>query len=373
MTVEPPKAASGTGSTEAPISAGSVELLVSIVVNNYNYARFVGTAIESALSQTYPHIEVVVVDDGSADDSRAVISRFGDRIVPVFKENGGQGSAFNAGFAASTGSLVIFLDSDDFLYPTAVERVVGTFEPGVVKVHFRMTVVDGEGRAMGEYPSPDSPLHDGDVVPILLERGHYSSAVGSGNAYSRWALERVLPVPEEDYGYAADGYLIVTVPFHGEVRAIDVPLAAYRQHGGNNSSMATGLDPRGFHFTIGHQLVLDREILRRASEAGYPVSGSLVLRDAGHLQARLASLRVFPGVHPVPGDRRLGLAARGVLATWRYVDMSTTRRLFDTAWFLSVALLPRSLASRAVAWKFVRPSRPRAVRWAVRQIRRLTG
>src|SRR5215213_900396 len=93
------------------------EPLVSVIIDNYNYGRFLREAIDSALGQTYPRVEVIVVDDGSTDDSRAVIAAYGDRVVPVLKENGGQASAFNAGFAASRGELICFLDADDTFMP----------------------------------------------------------------------------------------------------------------------------------------------------------------------------------------------------------------------------------------------------------------
>ena len=79
---------------------------VSVIINNYNYGHFLGAAIDSALTQTYAPIEVVVVDDGSTDDSRNVIAGYGSRIRAVLKVNGGQASAFNAGFAASTGAVI---------------------------------------------------------------------------------------------------------------------------------------------------------------------------------------------------------------------------------------------------------------------------
>jgi hypothetical protein len=98
--------------------------LVSILINNYNYGRFLGDAIDSALGQSYPCIEIVVVDDGSTDNSRAVIETYAERVVPVFKQNGGQASAFNAGFAKCQGEMVCFLDSDDIFSPGKVARVV---------------------------------------------------------------------------------------------------------------------------------------------------------------------------------------------------------------------------------------------------------
>ncbi|HMX28215.1 MAG TPA: glycosyltransferase family A protein, partial [Blastocatellia bacterium] len=114
----------------------SESLLASIIVSSYNYGRFLNEAIDSALGQTYANTEVIVVDDGSTDDSRQIIAAYDDRILPVLKDNGGQASAFNAGFAASRGQVVFFLDSDDVLLPTAVENAVAFFDDsGVAKAH----------------------------------------------------------------------------------------------------------------------------------------------------------------------------------------------------------------------------------------------
>ena len=80
--------------------------IVSIIINNYNYDRFLAEAIDSALNQTYPHVEIIVVDDGSTDNSRNIIADYGNRIVPVLKSNGGQACSFNEGFKASQGEII---------------------------------------------------------------------------------------------------------------------------------------------------------------------------------------------------------------------------------------------------------------------------
>ena len=103
------------------------KLLVSIIINNFNYESFLTEAINSALNQTYFHTEVIVVDDGSTDNSQQIISSYGERIIPVFKENGGQVSAFNAGFAVSKGDIICFLDSDDVFLPEKVAEIVDVF------------------------------------------------------------------------------------------------------------------------------------------------------------------------------------------------------------------------------------------------------
>ncbi len=94
----------------------------TIIITSHNYGRFLRQCINSALEQTYPDTEVIVVDDGSVDESPQIIRSYGSRIIPVLKENGGQASAFNAGFKLSNGDFICFVDSDDVLLPTAMEK-----------------------------------------------------------------------------------------------------------------------------------------------------------------------------------------------------------------------------------------------------------
>lgn len=208
--------------------------LASVVVNNYNYGRFLGAAIDSALAQTYSPIEVVVVDDGSTDGSRSIIEAYGDRVTAVLKDNGGQASAFNAGFAASRGEVVIFLDADDVLLPAAVERAMELFDPGIVKVHWPLWEIDSAG-GRSVHVHPERALDEGNLLARTMEEGPLigNSPPTSGNAWSRELLQRILPVPEEEFRINADGYLITLAWIYGEVRAIPEPLGLYRVHGGN--------------------------------------------------------------------------------------------------------------------------------------------
>lgn len=93
---------------------------VSIIIPTYNQADFLGDAINSALNQTYKNIEVIVVDDGSTDNTKEVCLDF-NNLKYVYQKNQGQGSARNTGLGRSVGEYVIFLDSDDRLMDTAVE------------------------------------------------------------------------------------------------------------------------------------------------------------------------------------------------------------------------------------------------------------
>jgi glycosyltransferase involved in cell wall biosynthesis len=219
--------------------------LVSIVIDNYNYGRFLGEAIDSALAQRYPNVEVIVVDDGSTDNSREVIATYADVIVSILKENGGQASAFNAGFAASRGDIVILLDSDDTLLPTAVEKSVPLFgDPEVIKVHWPLWLVNADGARTGQiFPGPELPQGDFREAVLLSGPTNQLSAPTSGNAWRKRYLAALFPLPEDVYRAWADTCLFEIAPFLGKIAAIREPQGNYRQHG-KNLHTAFSLDRR---------------------------------------------------------------------------------------------------------------------------------
>jgi glycosyltransferase involved in cell wall biosynthesis len=98
--------------------------LVSIIIPAYNVEEWVAEAVDSALAQTYPRVEVVVVNDGSTDGTAEIIAGYGDRIVVVEQENQGLGAARNSGLRASHGSLIGLLDADDIWLPERLDAVV---------------------------------------------------------------------------------------------------------------------------------------------------------------------------------------------------------------------------------------------------------
>jgi len=210
--------------------------LASIIINNYNYDVFLREAVDSALNQTYLNTEVIVVDDGSTDRSREIIASYGDQIIPVLKGNGGQASAFNAGFAASRGEVVFFLDSDDILLPTAVKNATKLFRsPDLVKVHWPLWEIDKDGRKTGQM-KPQGALAEGDLREKVLREGP-STHLGpptTGNAWARRFLERILPMPEAEYRISADSYLMELAPLFGKVKRILKPQGLYRLHEGSN-------------------------------------------------------------------------------------------------------------------------------------------
>lgn len=222
----------------------------SILVNNFDYGDYVGAAIESALSQTWPDVEVVVVDDGSTDGSRAVLAGFEDRIVAVLKENGGQASAINAGFAQATGEVVLLLDADDWFLPSKVETVMGLLagqrELGWC---FHPLRYDGDRGS-----SPRGTPGVVDARPAL-RRGRPHGVVApatSGLSFTSALLARILPMPEEmriplpggARGTAADAYVKIAALGLAPGVVLDEDLAVQRLHGGNAYTENRRDDPR---------------------------------------------------------------------------------------------------------------------------------
>jgi glycosyltransferase involved in cell wall biosynthesis len=102
--------------------------LVSIIIPTFNYGRYVQDAVDSALAQTYPHVEVIVVDDGSTDDTKEQLAPYGDRIRYVYQDNQGLSAARNTGIRAARGEWISFLDSDDALHPRKTELQLQAME-----------------------------------------------------------------------------------------------------------------------------------------------------------------------------------------------------------------------------------------------------
>lgn len=209
--------------------------LATILVNNYNYGQYLSQAIDSALNQTWARREVVVVDDGSTDDSASIIASYGSSVISVLKANGGQGSAFNAGFAASRGDIVCFLDSDDVFLPDKVERVVEAWRrnPGAGLIYHQMFFIDRNGRSVGRR-WPSSVLRGLLRLRVEHSGGWWPLPTTSGLCCSRAYLARILPMPAEPFRLCADAYVGGLAPFITPVVGIRKPLTLYRLHGSNN-------------------------------------------------------------------------------------------------------------------------------------------
>ena len=180
---------------------------VTVLINNFNYGRYLRQAIDSALAQDYPNVEIVVVDDGSTDESRLVITGYAGKITPVLKPNGGQASALNAGFAVSKGDIICLLDSDDWFIPGKVRALVEAFatcEAARWVFHpLQRSFPDGsiKTKSMATTRFVDEREHATRYGKIYT-----SAPPTSGLCFKRELLERLLPMPEE-IRITSDDYL----------------------------------------------------------------------------------------------------------------------------------------------------------------------
>ncbi len=215
--------------------------LVSILINNYNYGLYLSQAIESALNQTYPNTEIIVVDDGSTDNSREIIANYEPKIIPIYKENGGQASALNAGFAVSRGEIVCLLDSDDIWLPQKAEKVAEAFcsYPDAAVVYHQVQNMDEAGIPRDEPWPPYNPIRGNISSQVAKTGGWWPFPPSTALCFRRQFLCQVMNVPENEYRICADTYLADLAPYWGEVIGVDRVLSYYRLHSSNNWSHST--------------------------------------------------------------------------------------------------------------------------------------
>ena len=191
---------------------------VTIIICNYNYERFLADAIDSALAQDYAATRVVVIDDGSTDGSREVIGRFGSRISAVFKENGGQVSAYNRAVEVLETKYAILLDSDDVLYPSAVSEVMRAFDGELVgKVGADASYAIGvrnSGTPTGTHGTLGIAVkvEDGNTAVLYAIVAHVLEQLSIGNETQREKLAAYRNPPMRNTMGIETGRLVVSVP-----------------------------------------------------------------------------------------------------------------------------------------------------------------
>jgi glycosyltransferase involved in cell wall biosynthesis len=202
--------------------------LVSVVIASHNQAQYLAESIESALGQTYPNVEVLVVDDGSTDESPAIAARYaGVRLL--CQANAGVSAARNAGVAATTGELVVFLDSDDRLPPhalaTGVHECVAHPDAAFVAGRYRLIDADGAPGRVYDWG------HWGGMTVPMYERLVRWNFIGMLAAviFRRAALP---PVPfEPTLAGAEDWDLFLRITREHPVHLYDTIVAEYRRYG----------------------------------------------------------------------------------------------------------------------------------------------
>lgn len=207
--------------------------LVSILLTSYNYGRFIGEAIESALRQTYKNLEIIICDDESTDDSVQIIEKYArqdSRIKFVPQAHAGFGSAYNTAFQHSKGAILVLLDSDDYCAPGRVEAVVRMYceREGVGFVSHPLIMVDRDSRYLQPLTLLDN-FDEGWIADKIIRRGGlWRAMLSSGVSFRRELAPYVYPVPDKWIG--ADLLANTLLPLVTRVGVVREYLGYYRRH-----------------------------------------------------------------------------------------------------------------------------------------------
>lgn len=204
--------------------------LVSVIIPSYNSARFLSDTLNSVLNQTYEAIEVIVVDDGSTDETEQVAKTSSEKIRYVKQKNKGVSEARNNGFKVSKGKFICFLDADDWFYPKNIENKVNMLNsnPELGLVHGNVVVTDENLNSNGIILKGKS----GKVIPHLLKLVPPAIPCPSNVLIRRKAIINQ-PVFDERLSTSADYDLWLRIAQEWEVGWVNEECIKYRQHGSN--------------------------------------------------------------------------------------------------------------------------------------------
>jgi glycosyltransferase involved in cell wall biosynthesis len=339
---------------------------VSIIVVNYNNAEFLAAAIDSALGQTHPLCEVIVVDDCSTDNSSALISHYSDRVRIILREqNGGQTAALNSAWPLAHYPILIFLDSDDVLLPHAAATVASRWAAGTVKTQSPLITID-------KYPRN---LDTATLRRTLLRTAGCPVSPSCGNACSRTLLEAITRDggfnPENPREMWMDLILECNAPFYGEVVTIYEPLACYRIHD-SNDNMLNSIDKARFDkMSRYYSLKLDYFTRRcRVWQIAFdPIAARN--RSIWALECRLVADKLVCRRERL--DDPVWLTLFRALKACIGAELPVSNRMIRVAWFIVVAVGPRFVARRLIAIRFIIEKRPTWVEPILRKIANISG
>ncbi len=299
----------------SPLTNGPAPL-VSVVIIVYNGEAYVGTAIESVLAQSFADFELIVVDDGSTDGTRAVVARYealDPRVRVVHRTNGGLSAARNSGITASQGTWLAFLDCDDWWTPEKLERQVSALRaaPDLRWIYSAARIVDETGAPVSEVPA----VHQGDVFDAMIF-GNVVAGSASSVMIHRQAMQSA-GYFDESCRFAEDWECWVRLAAHypiGAVPNVDVFLLHRR---GSHSKRVLAL--RDATLKILSRNLRLRSVswgARRAAHARIHYTAAINWAETGRPWRAIPSLLHTIGWRPtfVPAYKRLVLTLLGRVA-----------------------------------------------------------
>ena len=316
-----------------------VEPKLAVIITCYNYAQYIKRAIRSVQLQGCNDCELVVVDDGSTDNSWDVIRSMEVRAFRI--ENHGQRGACIYGLGQTTAPFVLFLDADDELLPGSLQTIIAKLDPEVAKLQFPLTRVDRNGMAISR-PLPQLRTFRGrQLAQQVLLTGAYASPPTSGNVFRR---DICLLLDEAEYDRAVDGVILFAAPFFGDVVSLSEELGLYRVHDCNDSGFGGKLNPRSLR--RGLQRFVDRMEHLRQVLSRFVDAPALVQPDRTYFyQEHRFYLAIAENERIRPG-----MLARLLARLWSD-DHPVRAKTSMTVFYIFIYLLPNERARRGVAYR----------------------
>jgi glycosyltransferase involved in cell wall biosynthesis len=264
---------------------------VSVIMAAYNHASYIAQAITSVLSQSWQDLELIVIDDGSTDRTREVVTAFADPVRYIYQENQGQGGARNTGIAHARGEFISFLDDDDLWLPDCLETVVAVLRshPEVGALYAACQVIDSEGYPLPQIMSRVVPT--GEMYDALVEGGWFPPLVVT---VSKSVLDDVGPLDLSLRG-TDDWELWLRVANKYPFMGISDVVALYRMHGG-------GLSANTEHMLTDKKKAINKHF---GPEEGDPATWPTIRRRAYGGAYRLAGLAHMEARNMAAGQARL--------------------------------------------------------------------
>ena len=337
-----------------PLPPLSPEPLVSVLIANYNYAHFLPAALDSLLAQTYSNWHAVICDDGSTDNSVAIIQQYSERdprFELIGKSNGGQNSAFNASYNQVRGEIICILDADDLFHPDKIRAVVDSFHADPrsgVSNHFSQ-VIDAEG--FPQLVTMHRFLDSGWLANKALQRGGCVYVpTTSCISLRRQVADLLFPIPSSQ-DRDLDGYVAMVCQLLTPICVIDRQLSSYRIHGNNMGGITTPtperlryelnlIETRTFNLKEFARSRFGERFARQIKLEDNPqyIQAALKLLAVEHTEHRLAHARELIRRHPNPSWR----------AIWRIIFAAP-----ETISRIAIPWMHRSYRAKAVVHRLI--------------------
>ncbi len=210
--------------------------LVTILINNYNYGKFLPSAIQSAINQTYKNLEIIIVDDASTDNSQNIIKEFAykdKRIKYIFNKcNKGQTFSINKGYQLSKGEIICFLDSDDIFLENKVDEIVKYHGKGYDYIYTDYEIIDKNGKFIKN--SDINYKCDGYNIFPVYYRLYYVGCMTSTLSITKNLAQIIFPLPnEEKWRICTDEIIVIHSSIISRSFFLNLKLTLYRSHGKN--------------------------------------------------------------------------------------------------------------------------------------------